>query len=296
VQAITGADIAAFLGRPLQGASLPVRKPADLAACGDGDLAWVLSYTSERLEHLEQRRPALAIVDPQTAGLTTVPHICCENPRLAFSQVLQAFFIAEPPPEIHSTALVHPQAVIGQRVSIGPYARIGPGVTVGDDSVIGSGVSIEGEVVLGMRCRVKANSVIGAPGFGFAYDEDGVPVHFPHIGNVVFEDDVWVGACSTVECGALSSTRLCHGVKVDDLVQIGHNVRVGANTLVTANTVLCGRVVVGEGCWIAPNSVVKEGVRIGDGAKVGMGAVVLRDVEPGTVVAGVPAKPLEKKC
>ncbi len=293
---VMGADIAAALGRPLHGESLPIRRPADLLACGEGDLAWVVSYTPERLAAVEAGRPSLVICDAETAERTTRPHLRSDKPRLDFIRAVEQFFAPkEPPPEVHPTALIAPGAVLGRRVGVGAYARIGPQVTIGDDCLLGSGVSLEGEVHLGNRCRIKANSVIGAPGFGFEYDEAGRPIHFPHLGNVVIEDDVWIGACSTVERAGLATTRICRGAKVDDLVQIGHNVTVGANTIVTAHVVICGRAQVEENCWLAPNCVVKEGVRIGRGAKVGLGAVVLRDVAPGLVVAGVPAKPLERK-
>jgi UDP-3-O-[3-hydroxymyristoyl] glucosamine N-acyltransferase len=289
---VGAAQIAAFLGRPLDGADGRVVKPADLADCGPGDLVWVKGYSEDRLAALERGRPALAICDAQTASRTTVAHVCSDNPRLDFIRALRQFFVTEEAPVIHPTAVISPEAEIGDGVSIGAHACVGPGVSVGAGCVIGPGVVLEGNTRLGQRCRIKANAVIGAPGFGFEYDEEGAPLHFPHIGRVILEDDVWIGACSTIERAGLGVTRLCSGVKVDDLVQIGHNVSVGANTLVMANVVLCGGVVVGTKCWIAPNSVVKQRVVIGDGATVGLGAVVLKDVDPGAVVAGVPAKPL----
>jgi UDP-3-O-[3-hydroxymyristoyl] glucosamine N-acyltransferase len=111
----------------------------------------------------------------------------------------------------------------------------------------------------------------------------------------VLEDGVWLGACTTIERATLGTTRLCANVKVDDLVQIGHNTTTGANTLIMANTVICGGAFIGRDCWIAPNSVIKQKVHIGNRVTVGLGAVVIRDVPDGVVVAGVPAKPLQGK-
>jgi UDP-3-O-[3-hydroxymyristoyl] glucosamine N-acyltransferase len=244
---------------------------------------------------LERRRPALAICDAATAQQTTVPTIAVQRPRLGFVRVLQRFFAEPVQSGVHPTAIVDPKARIAGGVSIGAFARVGAGVSIGPDCVIGSGVALEGEVALGPRCLVKPNSVIGAPGFGFEREDDGTPIHFPHLGRVVLEAEVWIGSCSTIERATLGETRLCHGVKVDDLVQIGHNVLVGANSLIMANAVLCGGAVIGEGCWIAPNSAVRQRVRIGDRATVGLGAVVIQDVPPDTVVAGVPARPLPVK-
>jgi len=293
-RSIAAAAIAEFLGRPLRGTPSPIFRPSQLDLCGPGDIVWIRSFTPERVALVETRRPALVICDAGTADRLTVPHVVCDRPRLAFIRVTAAFFAEDEPIGIHPTALIDAGATLGEDVSVGAYTRIGAGVRIGAGCRIASGVSLEGQVRLGRRCRIKANSVIGAPGFGFERDEQGVPIHFPHLGDVVLEDDVWLGACTTIERAALGTTRLCQGVKVDDLVQIGHNVVLGRNTLVMSNAVICGGTVVGERCWIAPNSVIKEKLRIGDDVTVALGAVVLKNVEPGQVVAGVPAKPLAR--
>ncbi|MBI5017704.1 MAG: hypothetical protein HZB55_19715 [Deltaproteobacteria bacterium] len=290
-----GEDIARFLGHPLRGSSLEVQAPADLEECGPGSLVWVKSFRDDRLALLENRLPALAICDPETAARTTVPTMASPNPRLDFVRALYQYFTTEEPAAIHPTALIEPGATVGRDVSLGAYARVGAGVSIGDGCRIGSGVALEGAVELGRRCVVKANSVLGGQGFGFEYDDDGTPLHFPHVGRIVLEDDVWLGACTTVERATLGVTLLCAGVKVDDLVQVGHNVTVGRNTLIMANTVVCGGARIGEHCWIAPNSVIKEKVCVGDRVTVGLGAVVLKDVEEGSTVAGVPAKPMLRR-
>lgn len=291
---ITGSDIAAFLSQPLRGLNLEIIKPAELDHCDEGDLVWVRSFTPERLELLEQGHPSLAICDAETAEQTSVPAISCTNPRLAFIRVLNEFFTSKHETGIHPTALVASEAVIGDNTSIGPFARIGPRVVIGNNCIIGSGVAMESQVTLGNRCVIKPNSVLGGQGFGFEYDDDGVAIHFPHLGRIILEDDVWIGACTTIELATLGVTRLGKGCKVDDLVQIGHNVSVDNNTLIMSNSVLCGGARIGEHCWIAPNSVIKQKVHIGNRVTVGLGAVVLKDVADDLVVAGVPAKPLTK--
>lgn len=292
---LEGKDIALFLNKPLHGDSRSIEKPADLQEGGPKDIVWVKSYAENRLQLLETFRPALAICDADTAQRTSVPHIVSDNPRLDFIRVLNHFFKKDAVRQIHPTALIEDGAVLGTNVSVGAYSRIGKNVRIGDRSVLGAGVDIEGEVLLGQRCVIKANSVLGGQGFGFEYDEAGIPMHFPHIGKIILEDDVWIGACSTVEIGALGTTRIGRGSKVDDLVQIGHNVTIGANTLIMANSVICGGAEVGERCWIAPNSVIKEKVRIGRRVTIGLGSVVLKDIPDGLVVAGVPAKPLKDR-
>lgn len=287
-------EIAAALGECLcrAGEDFQVVRPADIQTCGPGDMVWLRGQDPELVTLVNRNRPALAICSAAVSPDIKVPHIVAKNPRLAFIRAVNLWFVPQEEQGIHPTAILHPDAKIGARVTIGPYARVGSTVEIGDDCVIGSGVSLEGILILGRRCRIKANAVIGAAGFGFERDENGMPVHFPHVGNIVLEDDVWIGACSTIERATLGTTRLCANVKVDDLVQIGHNTTTGANTLIMANTVICGGVCIGRNCWIAPNSVIKQKVQVGDRVTVGLGAVVIRNVPDDQVVAGVPAKPL----
>lgn len=292
---VKASDIARAVGRELVGADQYVRRPADLSDFGAGDLIWLKKYTPENAALINDRKPALVICDKTTAPNISVPHITSDNPRLDFIKVLNQYYLQPEEYGVHPTAIVHPDAVIGARVAIGPFARIGPGVKIGDDCVISGGVSLEGKTTLGRACRIKANSVVGAAGFGFERLDDGTPVHFPHIGGVELGDEVWLGACTTVERAGLGMTRLCDHVKVDDLVQIGHNTVTGENTLIMANVVLCGGVAIGRDCWIAPNTVIKQKVKIGNNVTVGLGSVVIRDLADGTVAAGVPAKPLPQK-
>lgn len=291
----TGKNIANFVGKGLRGESRTVERPADLAVCRTGDVVWVKSFTHQRQKLIADNDPALVLCDSEMASRIDSPCIVTESPRLDFVRVLRNFFQPVVKSEIHPTAVIEQGAILGMNITIGPHAYIGPSVTLGDNCIIGAGVSIESEVHIGARCRIKANSSLGGQGFGFEYDEDGVPLHFPHLGKIVLEDDVWIGANTTVELATLGATLIQCGAKIDDLVQVGHNVTVMKNSLVMANTVLCGGSTVGERCWIAPNSVVKEKVNIGHDVTVGLGSVVIRDFANGQVVAGVPAKPLAKK-
>jgi len=292
---ITSSDIASFLGKHLNGTPVSIDKPADLNECGASDIVWVKRFSPERLSILESRRPGLVICDAESSQNTSVSNIISNNPRLDFIRVVNRFFSTPPKIRIHPTAIIEEGAILGCNISIGAYCRIGSQVSVGDNCVIHSGVAIEGKVYLGRQCVIKANSVIGGEGFGFEYDEDGNPIHFPHIGRIEIGDNVWIGACSTVEIGALGATVICDGCKIDDLVQVGHNVIVGKNTLIMANTIICGGAIIGEKCWIAPNSVVKEKIRVGNSVTIGLGSVVIRNIEDGIVVAGVPAVPLKPK-
>lgn len=299
MKTLTGAAIAAFLERPLWGEDRPITAPADLSACGPGALVWARGAAPETAALLRQRGAALCICEPALAEALqpVVPAVVADRPRLSFIRVLQAFYAPRAPagPLIHPTALIDPEARLGEGVRVGPYARIGGEAVIGAGSSIGAGVHIEGAVALGRRCVIKANSVLGGQGFGFEYDEDGAPLHFPHIGRIVIEDDVWLGACTTVERAGLGVTFIGRGAKVDDLVQVGHNCAIGEGTLVMANVVFCGGARVGARCWIAPGALIKQKVVVGDGVTVGLGAVVLRDVPDRATVAGVPARALRER-
>ncbi len=290
---LSGADVATFLGKPLRGPSLEISHPADLGECDPGSLVWIREATAARLEFLDRGRPSLVICTSEAGERIEQPRIITPRPRLDFVLAITQFFKPPRVVGIDRTAIIESGAKIGKNARIGAYVRIGPQVCIGDDCDISSGVSIEGRVFIGNRCIIKSNSVLGDQGFGFAYDENGVPRHFPHLGKLILEDDVWIGACTHVGLATLGTTRIGQGTKIDDLVQFGHNCKVGPNTLIMAHAVLCGGAEVGASCWIAPNSVIKEKVRLGDRVTVGLGAVVLHDVEAGMVVVGVPAKPIK---
>jgi UDP-3-O-[3-hydroxymyristoyl] glucosamine N-acyltransferase len=289
---ITSCDVAEFLGRPLVGEDRTLKKPADITNCGPGDIVWCRTYTPGRIDMIHSQLPSLVLCDCESANFLVVPHICCENPRLDFIKSVSHFFVKLIKPEIHPTVIIDKNARMGKRIAIGPYSHIGPGVVIGDDCIIGSCVSIQGDVEIGNNCTIKPNCVIGAQGFGFERDDDGRPHHFPHLGKIILGENVWIGACTTIERATLGVTKLENNVKVDDLVQIGHNVEVSVNTMIMAGTIICGGVRIGQNCWIAPKSVIKEKITIGDSVIVGLGAVVIRDVEAEQTVAGVPAKPI----
>jgi UDP-3-O-[3-hydroxymyristoyl] glucosamine N-acyltransferase len=292
VEPVRASAIARFLALPLVRGDADVCRPDDISACGPGSVVWLRRHDPDAIAQINRLAPALVRCDAASAADLLAACVVSPNPRLSFLRVVQECFAEPGASGIHPTAVIDPAARLSVHVAVGAYARIGPEVTIGAGTVIGSGVAIEGPVTIGASCRIKPNAVLGAPGFGFERDEEGVPVHFPHVGTIEIGDDVWIGSCSTVERATLGVTAVLHGAKIDDHVQVGHNCRIEENTLVMANVVICGGAVIGPGCWIAPNSVVKEKVHIGAGVTIGLGSVVLRDVEPGSVMAGVPARRL----
>jgi len=186
-------------------------------------------------------------------------------------------------------------AQICEGVSIGPGCVIGAGARIGAGTRIHAQVVIAANSVIGAHCIVKSNTTIGESGFGFAKDHAGTPVHFPHLGAVEIGDYVEIGANCTVVRAALDNTVVANHVKTDDHVHIAHNCRIGPRVQIAAGAIISGSVTVAADVWIGPNATISDYVQIGEGARIAIGAVVLRDVEPGVTMLGNPARAAGRK-
>ena len=147
---------------------------------------------------------------------------------------------------------------------------------------------------IGKNVRIGPNCSIGFDGFGYV-DIDGEWINFPHVGGVIIEDNVEIGANVCIDRGSLSNTILRKGVKIDNLVHIAHNVEIGENTLVVCQSMFGGSTRVGKNVWIGPGVTTLEWITIGDNALIGMGSVVTRDIRPGWIAFGSPAKEVRKR-
>ncbi len=227
-----------------------------------------------------------------------------DNPRLWFARA--AKLLAAEGQSAAATALIHPTAVLGEGVQLGAAVSIGAGAVLGDHTTIGDGTIIHPRVVIypgtviGARAVIHAGVVLGADGFGYVRDPgSGAYTQFPQQGRLVIEDDVEIGANSTIDRGALGETRIGRGTKIDNLVHIGHNCRVGEDVVVVALTGISGSCTIGRGAVIAGQVGLGDHVTIGEGVILGGQAGVfsgksltLDGHKPGTVFAGTPAKPL----
>lgn len=190
---------------------------------------------------------------------------------------------------IHETAVIGAAASIGAGTVVGPYAVIGPGVVIGDRSHIGAGATVV-HAIVGARATILAGARIGQAGFGFIEGPKG-PVRVPQLGRVMIGDDVEIGANTTIDRGALDDTVIGDGVKIDNLVQIGHNVRIGRFSILAAHVGVSGSTVIGEGALLGGKVGIADHVTIGDGAQIAAGAGVMRDIGPGEKWGGLPARP-----
>lgn len=198
--------------------------------------------------------------------------------------------------EVHPAAFVDPTAKLGERVRIGAHAVVEAGATLGDDVVLGSGTIVLRGVQIGHRVIVQAGAVLGSTGFGYVRNpENGEYLLFPQQGRLVVEDDVEIGANTTIDRGALGETRIGRGTKIDNLVQVGHNCSIGCNVVIAAQVGISGSCVIEDGAVLAGQVGLGDHCHIGPGVILGGQSGVYPGksvVGPGEVLAGTPAEPV----
>lgn len=234
-------------------------------------------------------------LDPQQLvlpGQATV--FTSRDAKKTMMECAQEFFVQRPESFIHPSAHIDDTAIIGQHTTISSGVVIGANALIGEHCLIEPNVYIHSDTEIGNYVHIKANTVIGGNGFGYVKLDDGTYEHVPHFGRVRIEDHVHIGSNTCIDRGSLSDTIIRQGVKIDNLVHIAHNVEIGENTLVIACSMVAGSVKIGSNSWIAPAASIRNGITIGNEVTVGMASLVLKSVEDGQTVAGVPAKELRK--
>lgn len=178
---------------------------------------------------------------------------------------------------------------IGNNVKIYPNSFIGDNVTIGDNCVFFAGVRVYSETEIGNHVTIHSGSVIGSDGFGFAPQEDGSFTKIPQIGNVVIEDYVEIGSCSTVDRATLGTTYIRKGVKLDNQIQVAHNVEIGENTVIAAQTGIAGSTKIGRNCMIGGQVGIAGHINIGNYVKIQAQSGIGKSLKDGEVVQGSPA-------
>ena len=306
--AIAAAELAADLGLRLVGADVLLERVAPL---GTADAA-SLSYFADRRYRaaLTTTAAGAVIVHPDHAAELPCTGLLADNPELAFAHAVARFHPrSRPAPGIHPSAVVaadaniDPAASIGPLcvveagaslaagVEIGPHSVIGTNVVIGADSRVGAHVVICADSILGARVLVHSGAVIGREGFGFA--KDGTRwVRIPQVGRVRIGNDVEIGANTTVDRGAIDDTVIGDGVKIDNLIQIGHNVVIGEDTAMAACSGISGSTHIGRRCTIAGAVGMAGHLEIGDDVHfTGMAMVTRSQTGPGAYSSGIPAMP-----
>lgn len=260
---------------------------------------------------------AAVLGGPQMAAADgSKPVLRTPQPRLAFARAAVLLRDAPLSPSIHSTAVLAPGVQIAARVSVGAHASIEGGASIGAGTIIDSGVVIGAGVRIGNDCHIyprvviypgatlgdrvviHAGAVLGADGFGYVRDRTtGEYTQFPQQGTLVIEDDVEVGANTTIDRGALEETRIGRGTKLDNLIHIGHNVSIGRNVVIAAQTGISGSSAVGDGAILGGQVGMGDHAAVGPGVILGGQAGILPKknlLGPGIVFWGTPAKPVRQ--
>jgi len=178
---------------------------------------------------------------------------------------------------------------IGNNVKIYPNSFIGDNVTIGDNCVFFAGVRVYSESEIGNHVTIHSGTIIGSDGFGFAPQEDGSYSKIPQIGNVVIEDHVEIGSCSTVDRATLGTTYIRKGAKLDNQIQVAHNVEIGENTVIAAQTGIAGSTKIGKNCMIGGQVGIAGHITIGDRVKIQAQSGIGKSLKDGEVVQGSPA-------
>lgn len=301
-------ELAALVGGELHGdADRQIVGLSGLAEAGPSELSFLANAKYHPL--LATTRAGAVLVKEPVPAREGTSFIQVAHPHLAFARISQLFHPPPRPPagidplaQVHPQARVDPTATVMGLATVGKGARVGartllyPGVYVGEGAAVGAdcvlhpNVVIREACVLGDRVLVHASAVIGADGFGFAFDPAG-PAHVkvPQVGIVRVEDDVEIGAGTCVDRATFGETVVGRGAKIDNLVQIAHNVKVGPLAILCAQVGISGSSEVGQGAVLAGQVGVVGHIKVGDLAKVGAQSGVSKDVEPGATVSGTPA-------
>ncbi len=297
-------EIAARLKLEYTGDDLDITGMNTLEQAGPDELSFLSD--SRYLPRLETTSAGAVIVPPEKAEMVSRA-IKSPSPYLDFARVMQLFYepqgMQESFPEqdgIHSTATIDPSAVVHPMVFIGANARIGPGcrifphcyigenVVLGRDCLVYPQVSIMAESQIHDRVIIHPGAVIGSDGFGFIQDGD-QRIKIPQVGRVVIEDDVEIGACTTIDRATLGETRIGKGTKIDNLVQIAHNVHTGENCVLISQVGISGSVRLGSNVILGGQVGVAGHLEIEDNCRVAAKSGVGKSLPANTDAGGIPA-------
>ncbi|HLN21270.1 MAG TPA: UDP-3-O-(3-hydroxymyristoyl)glucosamine N-acyltransferase [Bacteroidales bacterium] len=304
------ATIAGFLNGEVEGdSSVKVNTIAKIEEGHPGALSFLANPKYENYIYTTGSSIVLVNKDFVPSSEIRATLIRVNNAYEAFASLLRMVDQARPRKKgIHPSAVIESTAKIGKDVYIGPFAYIGencilgdgssvyPHVYLGDNSKLGEKsilyhrVTVYHECTIGNNCIIHAGSVIGSDGFGFAPQSDNIYQKIPQLGNVVIEDNVEIGANVTIDRATMGSTFIRKGVKLDNLIQVGHNVEIGQNTVMAALTGISGSTKIGKNCMFGGQVGIAGHIKISDGTKIGAQAGIMGDIrEENTSVMGSPS-------
>jgi len=305
-QKITSGDLVKKLGGELIGdPNLLINSVASLESANQNSISFF--NNPKYLDLLKSTKAAVVIIKKDNLPDRSGTSIVIDNPYLYFAKVSQ---LLNPnkilKKEIHKSAIIHPSCKLGQDVYIGPNVVIEENVSLGDDVVIHAGsivesdsaignasiihphVVIKANTIIGKNCILYAGCIIGSDGFGYAKD-DSKWLAIPQIGRVILGDNVDIGSNSTIDRGTLDDTIISSGVKIDNLVQIGHNCLVGENTIIAGCVGIAGSAKIGKNCAIGGAAMILGHLSITDNVTISPGSMITRSIKTsGTYTALMP--------
>ncbi len=287
-------------------ADLEINSAAGLDIAGEGQVTFLANakYTPQIAD---TKASAIFLNDGAPIEREDLAVLRAKDSYVAYTRALRLF---HPEPayakQISALAQVHETASVADDVSIDAFVSIGAncviesgvklfshvtiyeGATIGKDTVIHSGTAVRENCVIGQRVIIHNNVTVGCDGFGFAKDEEKHWLKIPQAGRVVIEDDVEIGAGTTIDCASVGETRICRGVKIDNLVQIGHSCFVDEDALICAQTGLAGSSHIGKRVILAGQVGIAGHLKLGDDVVVTAKSATSHDVEAGKVISGIP--------
>jgi len=278
-------EISDYLQKGYTGKNFLIKKPVSLNKIVNNTIAFLNNNRQKSIPSVE----ALVLV-PKGFDINgfKCAFIEVENPRLSFARVVNKYFLTMRKNKgIHQTCVLGDLCTIDESASIGPNCVIGDGVVIGANTIINNNVVVSDNVIVGDNCYIKSGAIIGEDGFGFEFEQNGLPVRIPHIGNVVIGNNVEIGSNSIIARGTLNSTTIEHGVKIDDHVFIAHNCYISSNTMIIACAEISGSVTIGKNCWIGPNSSIIQKINIGDNSTIGIGAIITENIDKNKKIMGL---------
>jgi len=303
-------EIAAYVGGCVSGdPELVIKDLKGITEAGPGDLSFIANPRYRRYVSMTRASALVVSLDMDFPGLNLIK---VKDPYVAFGRLISWFYPQErespsvsPQAYIDPSACVSPQATVYPGVFIGAEAEvargailysgvvIGKGAKIGEESVLYPNVVIYPHCLIGSRVIIHAGAIIGADGFGFAHPGQ-ENIKIPQVGIVQIEDDVEIGANTTIDRATLGRTWIKRGAKIDNLVQIGHNVTIGEKAVIVSQVGISGSVRIGDGVILGGQVGIVGHIEIGDGCIVAARSAIHNDVPPGQLLAGAPHMPYQK--
>jgi len=281
---LTAKSLAEKIGGRLAGADIPLKILVEAADCAK-EHSVCLAINRKALAVL--KNPCCVILNKENPELDC-PQIITDKGKEVLLELLDIFYPETVTPFVSDKAVVEPTASLGKSVTIYPLVYIGANAKIGDNTILYPGVVVYENCVIGKDCIIHANSIIGADGFGYIQDKDGRQRKVPQKGNVIIEDDVEIGASSSIDRATLSSTIIGQGSKLDNKVFIAHNVKVGRNCILVGGTSIAGSTTIGDNVVLAGNVGIADNLNIGSNTVILAATSVVSDIPPNSKIYGTP--------